>query len=89
MRWDVRVSIGADRDGTIRAIDLYNLSNTGAYGDHGPTTAGLTGHKAIPLYTANLEAFRHVFDVVYTNQLATGAYRGMEPPRESLPWNPS
>ncbi len=73
---DVRVSIGADRDGTIRAIDLYNLSNTGAYGDHGPTTAGLTGHKAIPLYTANLEAFRHVFDVVYTNQLATGAYRG-------------
>ena len=73
---DVTVRLGADKDGTIRAIDLYNLSNTGAYGDHGPTTAGLTGHKAIPLYTANLEAFRHVFDVVYTNTLATGAYRG-------------
>ena len=73
---DVTVRLGADKDGTIRAIDLYNLSNTGAYGDHGPTTAGLTGHKAIPLYTGNLEAFRHVFDVVYTNTLATGAYRG-------------
>ena len=73
---DIRVKIGADKDGTLRAFDLYNLSNTGAYGDHGPTTAGLTGHKSMPLYTGNMEAFRHVFDVVYTNTLATGAYRG-------------
>ena len=73
---DIRVNIGADKDGTLRAFDLYNLSNTGAYGDHGPTTAGLTGHKSMPLYTGNMEAFRHVFDVVYTNTLATGAYRG-------------
>ena len=73
---DIRVKIGANKDGTLRAFDLYNLSNTGAYGDHGPTTAGLTGHKSMPLYTGNMEAFRHVFDVVYTNTLATGAYRG-------------
>ena len=73
---DIRVKIGADKDGTLRAFDLYNLSNTGAYGDHGRTTAGLTGHKSMPLYTGNMEAFRHVFDVVYTNTLATGAYRG-------------
>lgn len=73
---DVWVKIGANKDGTLRAFDLYNLSNTGAYGDHGPTTAGLTGHKSMPLYTGNMEAFRHVFDVVYTNTLATGAYRG-------------
>lgn len=73
---DIWVKIGADKDGTLRAFDLYNLSNTGAYGDHGPTTAGLTGHKSMPLYTGNMEAFRHVFDVVYTNTLATGAYRG-------------
>lgn len=73
---DIRVKIGANNDGTLRAFDLYNLSNTGAYGDHGPTTAGLTGHKSMPLYTGNMEAFRHVFDVVYTNTLATGAYRG-------------
>lgn len=44
------VRIGADRDGTLRAIDLYVLSNAGAYGDHGPTTIGLAGHKSIPLY---------------------------------------
>lgn len=73
---DVTVKIGANKDGKIRAIEVYNLSNTGAYGDHGPTTAGLTGHKSIPLYTANLEAYRHTFDVVYTNICAAGAYRG-------------
>lgn len=73
---EVHVRVGADGDGTIRAIDMYNLSNTGAYGEHGPTTAGLTGHKAIPLYTKNMEAYRFVFDVVYTNVMSAGAYRG-------------
>ena len=73
---EVKVKIGATKDGRLLAFDLYNLSNTGAYGDHGPTTAGLTGHKSMPMYTANMKAFRHVFDVVYTNTLATGAYRG-------------
>ena len=72
----IRVRLGADRDGTIRALDLYTLSNTGAYGEHGPTTVGLSGHKSIPLYTGNLEAFRFGYDVVYTNHQAAGAYRG-------------
>ena len=73
---EVKIKVGADRDGKIRAVDMYNLSNTGAYGEHGPTTAGLTGHKAIPLYTKNMEAYRFVFDVVYTNVMSSGAYRG-------------
>ena len=72
----IRVRLGADRDGSIRALDLYTLSNTGAYGEHGPTTVGLSGHKSIPLYTGNLEAFRFGYDVVYTNHQAAGAYRG-------------
>lgn len=72
----IRVRLGADKDGRIRAIDLYTLSNSGAYGEHGPTTVGLSGHKSIPLYTGNLEAFRFGFDVVYTNHQAAGAYRG-------------
>ena len=73
---EIRVKLGADRDGTIRALDLYTLSNTGAYGEHGPTTVGLSGHKSIPLYTGSLEAFRFAYDVVYTNHQAAGAYRG-------------
>ena len=72
----IRVRLGADRSGKIRALDLYTLSNTGAYGEHGPTTVGLTGHKSIPLYTGSLEAYRFSYDVVYTNLQAAGAYRG-------------
>ena len=73
---EVRVRLGADKDGHIRGLDLYTLSNSGAYGEHGPTTVGLSGHKSIPLYTGGLEAFRFVYDVVYTNTMAAGAYRG-------------
>ena len=73
---EVHVRVGANRDGVIRAIDVYTLSNTGAFGEHGPTTVGLSGHKSIPLYTGNLEAFRFAYDVVYTNVQAAGAYRG-------------
>ena len=73
---EIRIRLGADKDGHIRCIDLYTLSNTGAYGEHGPTTVGLSGHKAIPLYTGGLEAYRFSYDVVYTNLQAAGAYRG-------------
>ena len=73
---EVRVRLGADKDGHIRGLDLYTLSNSGAYGEHGPTTVGLSGHKSIPLYTGGLEAFRFGYDVVYTNMMAAGAYRG-------------
>ena len=72
---EVHVRLGADKDGTINGIDMYTLSNTGAYGEHGPTTVGLSGHKSIPLY-GKAKAFRFVSDVVYTNVMSAGAYRG-------------
>ena len=72
---EVHVRLGASKEGKIRAIDVYTLSNTGAYGDHGPTTVGLSGHKSIPLYSS-AEAHRFTYDVVYTNHMAAGAYRG-------------
>ena len=71
---EVTVRIGANKDGTIRALDVYTLSNTGAYGEHSSTTVGLSGHKSIPLY--RLEAHRFAYDVVYTNHMSAGAYRG-------------
>ena len=71
---ELHVRMGADRDGKLRAIDVYTLSNTGAYGEHGPTTVGLSGHKSIPLYH-DLEAYRFAYDVVYTNRMSAGAYR--------------
>ena len=72
---EMHVRVGADKEGKIRAIDLHTLSNTGAYGEHGPTTVGLSGHKSIPLY-GSPEAFRFEYDVVYTNVMSAGAYRG-------------
>lgn len=71
----MHVRIGATKDGTIEAIDLYTLSNQGAYGEHGPTTIGLAGHKSLPLYN-HVKASRFTYDVVYTNTMRAGAYRG-------------
>ncbi len=72
---EIHVRLGADWNGKIRAVDLHTLSNTGAYGEHGPTTVGLSGHKSIPLY-GSVEAHRFSYDVVYTNVMSAGAYRG-------------
>ena len=72
---EISVRVGATKDGRIRGMDVYTLSNTGAYGEHGPTTVGLSGHKSIPLYGA-LDAFRFDYEVVYSNVMSAGAYRG-------------
>ena len=72
---EMHVRLGANKDGIVRGIDLHTLSNTGAYGEHGPTTVGLSGHKSIPLY-GKAEAFRFTSDVVYPNHMSAGAYRG-------------
>lgn len=72
---EVHIRMGADENGIVKAIDLYTLSNTGAYGEHGPTTVGLSGHKSIALYR-HTEAYSFAYDVVYTNMQAAGAYRG-------------
>lgn len=72
---EVHIRMGADENGIVKAIDLCTLSNTGAYGEHGPTTVGLSGHKSIALYR-HTEAYRFAYDVVYTNMQAAGAYRG-------------
>lgn len=71
----MHVKIGATKDGDILAIDLHTLSNTGAYGEHGSTTVGLSGHKSLPIYN-HVKASRFISDVVYTNTMQAGAYRG-------------
>lgn len=73
---EVSVKLGADKEGHIKALDVYTLSNSGAYSEHGPTTVGLSGHKSISLYSNYLEAHRFNYDVVYTNTQSAGAFRG-------------
>ncbi len=69
-----RLKAGVKKDGTITAIDMKVLSNTGAYGSHGLTVLSNTGSKTLPLY--HCDNIRFVGDTVYTNLPIAGAYRG-------------
>lgn len=69
------VKIGATLDGTIKAIDMEALSDTGAYGEHAWTVLMVAGHKSLPLYNQALAA-RYRGKVVYTNKMPAGALRG-------------
>lgn len=69
------VKLGADRDGTLRAIDFHVLSDTGAYGEHALTVFMVVGSKVLPLYN-KVDAVRFYGDVVYTNHTPAGAFRG-------------
>ena len=71
----IKVRLGAKADGTLHAIDMQAISNTGAYGAHGLTVLSNTGSKTLPLYN---KAPHVSFDgrVVYTTLPVAGAYRG-------------
>lgn len=71
----LKVRLGADRDGLIRAIDVECLSDTGAYGEHAPTVFSVAGEKSLPLYN-KASAVRYAGHAVYTNKLPAGAMRG-------------
>ena len=71
----VRVTLGARADGTLHAIEMEAISNTGAYGAHSLTVLSNTGSKTLPLYNKAKSA--HFFgQAVYTNLPVAGAYRG-------------
>jgi len=61
-------------DGTITGMDMYCLSNTGAYGSHGLTVICNSGSKVLPLYKC--ENVKFLAETVYTNLPVGGAYRG-------------
>ena len=63
-----------DRDGSIRAIELKTIMNTGAYGSHGLTVVCNTGSKTLPLY--RWPNMRFDAKTAYTNLPVGGAYRG-------------
>ncbi|MBV7274974.1 molybdopterin-dependent oxidoreductase [Clostridium sp. PL3] len=71
----IKVRMGADKEGYIRAIDIDVLSDTGAYGEHASTVFGLVGHKTLPLYNKTT-AVKFTGTVVYTNKAPAGAFRG-------------
>ncbi|EGW38584.1 molybdopterin cofactor-binding domain-containing protein [Desulfosporosinus sp. OT] len=71
----LKVKLGADREGLIRAIDMEVLSDTGAYGEHAATVLSCVGHYTLPLYNKT-RAVRITGNAVYTNKMPAGAFRG-------------
>ncbi|MFE5291061.1 molybdopterin-dependent oxidoreductase [Isoptericola sp. NPDC056618] len=70
----IRVRAGARRDGTLTALHLDVLSNTGAYGNHGPGVMFHGCGESIAVYScANKKVDAHA---VYTHTLPSGAFRG-------------
>jgi CO/xanthine dehydrogenase Mo-binding subunit len=67
-------------DGELEAMDLYALSNTGAYGPHGMTVAGNVGTKPLPIYP-RVDNVRFTADIVHTNLPIAAAMRGYGAPQ--------
>jgi CO/xanthine dehydrogenase Mo-binding subunit/aerobic-type carbon monoxide dehydrogenase small subunit (CoxS/CutS family) len=70
----VRVELGARSDGTLTAIAVDVLSDTGAYGNHGPGVMFHSVGETVSLYTAPNKKVDA--EVVYTNNIPSGAFRG-------------
>ena len=79
----VRARSAVTADGEIKALTLYALSNTGAYGSHGMTVAGNVGNKPMPLYL-EVPNIQFDADIVHTNTPQTGAMRGYGAPQGTL-----
>ncbi|PIE16192.1 MAG: aldehyde oxidase [Proteobacteria bacterium] len=73
------MKLGAKRDGTLVALSMNVLGNSGAYGAHALTVVSCTGGKALPLYRA--EHYHFDATVMYTNLPVGGAFRGYGAPQ--------
>ena len=68
------VKIGAKKDGTLTALDVRVVSNTGAYGNHGSET--LAAAMASPIAAYRCENKKGVGYAVYTKMVPGGGFRG-------------
>ncbi len=68
------IKMGAKKDGTMTAVQLRVLSNTGAYGNHAADVLGHSLNESLTVYRCankKVDAF-----AVYTNTVPSGAFRG-------------
>ncbi len=75
-RHPMRISVkaGADRNGKLTALQLDVLSNTGAYGNHGPPVLFHACGESLGVYNCPNKKVDAV--VAYTNTVPAGAFRG-------------
>ncbi|MCX4679174.1 molybdopterin-dependent oxidoreductase [Streptomyces sp. NBC_01433] len=70
----IDIKLGARSDGTLTAIQMRVVSNTGAYGNHGPAVMFHSVDESFAVYRAphkKVDAYS-----VYTNVVPAGAFRG-------------
>ncbi|MCF6743443.1 aldehyde oxidase [Blastococcus sp. KM273128] len=70
----VTVELGADAEGRLTAMRVEVLSDTGAYGNHGPGVMFHGVHESVAVYRC--PAKRVDAEAVYTNNPPSGAFRG-------------
>lgn len=70
----VRVTLGARRDGTLTALRLRVVCDTGAYGNHGPSVLRVACTEAVAAYRCPNLAIEGV--CVRTHSVPAGAFRG-------------
>ncbi|MFJ4868470.1 molybdopterin-dependent oxidoreductase [Streptomyces sp. NPDC088757] len=70
----IRIKVGARRDGALTAVRMRVVSDTGAYGNHGPAVMFHSVGESFAVYRAphkKVDAYS-----VYTNAVPAGAFRG-------------
>lgn len=79
---DIRLRIGATRDGRICGFDFHGTFDTGAYASWGPTVANrVPVHASGPYRIAD---YRAVSTAIYTNNPPAGAFRGFGVPQSAI-----
>ncbi|MEV4990760.1 molybdopterin-dependent oxidoreductase [Pseudarthrobacter sp. LMD1-1-1.1] len=70
----IKLKAGASREGRVTALELDVVTNTGAYGNHGPGVMFHGCGESLAVYNcANKKVDAHS---VYTNTVPSGAFRG-------------
>jgi xanthine dehydrogenase molybdenum-binding subunit len=77
--FDVKLRAGVMQDGTLVALDIDAVSNSGAYASHGHSVAGAAGAKSRLLYPRTAISFHA--RTIYTNIPAAGAMRAYGAPQ--------
>jgi len=69
-----RVKLGAKKDGTLTALEVHVVSNTGAYGGHAGETLAAALGSPLCLYRCDNKKAEGI--AVYTNMVPGGGFRG-------------
>jgi CO/xanthine dehydrogenase Mo-binding subunit/aerobic-type carbon monoxide dehydrogenase small subunit (CoxS/CutS family) len=70
----ITIKLGAKKDGTLTAMQIHTISNTGAYGNHsGEVLASSLGSAMATYRCPNKKGTGYA---VYTNTVPSGAFRG-------------